>query len=385
MLNSRERLTRCFFHQETDRPAVTVWENYPANDPTYEKTRAYVSEHCDRRLTWWCGREVSCVEPLADAQNTIERRYPCMRTVEPHSEDFERIIRILKTPKGELKAIFLRNLKGQPGLAERHFIQSREDAEKFLSLSLPTIEPETDPFFEMDLKIGERGVIICWLGFNPAGFVVELLGSENFALFTRSDRDILHALCERQMKIMLATAKHLLVKKIGPFFSLSGEEYLVPPLHGPGDFKDFNLKYDKPIVDLVHNGGARMYVHSHGSMKKVLKGFVDAGVDVLHPIEAPPMGDITPAEAKKIIRGKICMEGNIQIARFYEATPDEIREETLALIRDVFDDRRGLIVCPTASAFITGAGETCFPQYRTMIDAVRNWRSSDGCYARGNK
>ena len=373
MLNSRERLTRCYFHEDTDRPAVTVWENYPANDPTYERLRAYVNEYCDRRWNWNCGYEVSCVAPIADAQNTMETKYLCTREVEPHSEAFERVVRVLRTPKGELRDVFLHGLKGQPGLTEKHFIESREDAEKFLSLPVPVIEPEVDLFFEMDRKIGDRGIVDCWLGFNPAGFVVELLGSENFAVFTKSDRDIVHALCERQLGILLSVVKFLLAKNVGPFFSLCGEEYLVPPLHGPIDFNEFNVKYDKPIVDLVHNGGGRMYVHSHGSLKKVLNGFIDAGVDVLHPIEAPPMGDITAAEAKRAIRGRICMEGNIQIARLYEATPEEIRKETLVLVNDVFDDRRGLIVCPTASTYIVGAGEICFPQYKAMIDTVRDW------------
>jgi hypothetical protein len=58
----------------------------------------------------------------------------------------------------------------------------------------------------------------------------------------------------------------------------------------------------------------------------------------------------------------------------YEATPEEIRAETEALVRTAFDDHRGLIVSPTASPYIRGAGETCLPQYQAMIEAVREWR-----------
>jgi hypothetical protein len=94
------------------------------------------------------------------------------------------------------------------------------------------------------------------------------------------------------------------------------------------------------------------------------------GVNVLHPFEAPPMGDIEASEAKKLARGKMCLEGNIQINRMYEATPEEIIEETEQLIKTVFDDNKGLIVCPSASPYIRGEGETCFPQYKAMIDTV---------------
>jgi hypothetical protein len=76
---------------------------------------------------------------------------------------------------------------------------------------------------------------------------------------------------------------------------MDGQERVAPPLHGPLDFHDFNARYDKPIIDLIHEIGGRMHVHCHGSIKRVLNYFVDMQVDVLHPFEAPPMGDITPA------------------------------------------------------------------------------------------
>ncbi len=40
--------------------------------------------------------------------------------------------------------------------------------------------------------------------------------------------------------------------------------------------------------ELVHEAGGRVHVHSHGSVKGVFQGFVDMGVDVLHPIEPTP-------------------------------------------------------------------------------------------------
>ena len=82
------------------------------------------------------------------------------------------------------------------------------------------------------------------------------------------------------------------------------------------------------------------------------------------------MGDLTAAQAKALAGHKLTIEGNIQIAHMYEHTPAEVRAETEALIRDAFADHRGLIVSPTASPYIRGAGEECFPMYQAMIDAV---------------
>jgi uroporphyrinogen-III decarboxylase len=155
---------------------------------------------------------------------------------------------------------------------------------------------------------------------------------------------------------------------------MSGEEFIVPPIHGPRDFQDFIVKYEKPIFDMLHDAGGFCHVHCHGSIRKVFHGFLEVGVDVLHPFEAPPMGDITPSEAKELAKDEICLEGNIQINRMYEASPQEIRHETEQLIDTVFYDRKGLIVCPTASPYVRGMGGEAFPRFKAMIDAVLEWK-----------
>jgi hypothetical protein len=82
----------------------------------------------------------------------------------------------------------------------------------------------------------------------------------------------------------------------------------------------------------------------------------------------------TPPASSAFARGNLCLEGNIQIAHVYEHTPEQVREETEALIRATFDDRRGLIVSTTASPYIRGQGEACFEQYKAMIDTTLEWK-----------
>ena len=66
----------------------------------------------------------------------------------------------------------------------------------------------------------------------------------------------------------------------------------------------------------------------------------------------------------------MALEGNIQIADMYAKSPDEMRAQTEALIRDCFDDRRGLAVTPAASPYMTGRGADCYEQYRAMVETV---------------
>jgi len=360
-VNSRERLGRCYSHEPLDRPGVYVRTGFPDADPTYDRLKAYLNAKTELKSSWYAPWPLDA--SLSETHT------------EPYSEDFERLVTILHTPAGDLRASRLVSLKGQPGLQEEHFLKTTEDAKVYLSAPVAPAECDVSGFFHADRQVGDRGIVQVSLGHNPGGAVAELFGSEQFAIMSALHRDVIHALCEHHMGIALDRAKFLLANGVGPYFGLAGEEYIVPPLHGPKDFEDFIVRYDKPILDVVHEAGGRVHVHCHGSIRRVFESFVDMGADVLHPFEAPPMGDITPAEAKNLARGRMCLEGNIQISRMYEATPADIRRETLELIRDAFDDRRGLIVCPTASPYIRGAGEACFGNFKAMIDTVLEWKA----------
>ncbi len=360
-ISSSERLRRAFCHEEMDRPAVYSRWGFPHDDPSYNELREFLEKHSDMKFGWGASKLIPA--PVMESRT------------EPCSSDFERQITLLKTPEKELRATFLRSLTGQPGLQESFFINSREEAEAFLSLPMPATGGSIDSFFDVVKTAGNRGIVDVSLGMNPGGTAAELMGSENFAMSSVCDRDVVHALCERRMQVLLGLVKYLIEKGVGPYFSMLGEEYIVPPLHGPADFDDFVVRYDKPIIDLIHEAGGRMHIHCHGRLKAIFKGFLDMGADVLHPVEPPPMGDITATEAKALARGRLCIEGNIQIAHMYERAPDDVRQETEALIADAFDDRKDLIVSPSASPYIRDGGRKCLEQYKAMVNAVTSFNA----------
>ncbi len=359
-MTRRERLRQCYFHEELDRPGVYSRTSYPPDDQSYAPLRAYLEERSELKRGWWSGQ--------------VEQQPPVEMRREPHSEDWEREISVLHTPAGDLEASRLVSLRGQPGLDRIHFIKDGADAERYLSLPMPAVGGDTSSFFWADREVGEAGIAEVGLGHNPGGAVAQLCGSETFAIMSVTDREVIHAVVARERDVILNRLKWLLERGVGPYFSLAGQELIAPPLHGPRDFGDFNTRYDRPIIDLIHEAGGRVHVHCHGDMRRVISAFVETGVDVLHPFEAPPLGDVTPAEAKTAARGRMCLEGNIQISEMYQSTPEQIRWQVRALIDAAFDDRRGLIVSPTASPYIRGAGAQCLPQYRAMVEAVLAWR-----------
>ena len=332
-ITSAERLRRLYFHQEMDRPAVIIrWWGF-RDDPTYDQLYKLMTERAD-----W-------VEPW-------------------HASSLVRGPEIPWAPKSDDRS-------------ERHYLlQTVEDAERYLALPLPEIGGDVSEYFRLKKQVGERGIVLAHLGDNPGGQVAGLFGSEEFAMMSVLERDIIHRLMQRQQIITLRLVQYLVDNGVGPYFNICGQEMITPPLHGPNDFHDFNVRYDQPIVERIHTAGGRLNVHCHGSIKAVMDGFPAIGTDVLHCFEAAPMGDVTPAEVKKAWRGRISLEGNIQIADMYEKSPENIRAQTEALISDCFDDHCGLAVSPTASPFMTGKGSICYSKYLAMVETVLEYGRS---------
>jgi hypothetical protein len=322
-LTSRERLRRLYFHEEMDRPAAIVrWWGF-RDDPSYDDLFRLMTEQSDWVEPWGAGS----------------------------------LIRHPEIPWA-----------GEDG--RRRPLRDAEDGERYLALLPAEIGGDVSEYFRLQEAVGERGIVLASLGHNPAALVACRFGSEQFAMMSITDRDLLHRLIRRCRDELLQLADYLLERGVGPYFNICGEEMVAPPLHGPKDFVDFNVQYDRPIAERIHAAGGRLNVHCHGGVKSIIDCFPELGADVFHCFEAPPMGDITPAEAKDALRDKVALEGNIQIADMYEKTPDDIRAQTEALIHDCFDDRRGLAISPTASPYMAGRGMDCYPQYAAMVETV---------------
>ena len=103
-MTRRERLRRCYWHEELDRPGVYSRVGYPHGDPTYDKLKAYLEEKSELKRRWRVAEQLPT--------------HPHSVRTEAYSEDFERQITTLHTPAGDLEANRLVSLKGRPGLQE---------------------------------------------------------------------------------------------------------------------------------------------------------------------------------------------------------------------------------------------------------------------------
>ncbi len=241
-------------------------------------------------------------------------------------------------------------------------------------MSIPAIPYQPDPnqYYKLVEQVGEKGVVITFFT-GPVDVAALYMDPTEFAFWTIDQQDKLHALLGKIAGTMADYLDYLLSHKLGELFLFGGAEEVIPPLGRPAFFDEFITRYEKPFIARIHDYGGLAMLHCHSCVKTVLDRIVAAGYDALQPLEPPPMGDITLAEAKEATKGaNICLIGNIELSDMYELTPPEID----SLVQQTVAEGKpggGFILCISSCLYETILSDKVLANYIAYIDAGRKY------------
>lgn len=341
VMTSRERLMAAFRSQPVDRVPIKIWSAAPWSrvwHPSFQPILDLALAKTDLAVQW--GMDTGYFMTHMDAVDLWVSDKPS------DHEGFRERHTVVHTKHGDLHSIDAYSTENKPGMQMKHAIESVEDARRFLSIPYVPIQPDVSDFFFKQKEMGERGIMIAQIDFEPIYAVQMLMGSELLAVWLMEERDLIREMVECLTERVIDRVEYLLSRGVGPVLGYYGPELCSPPLVRPVDFQEFVVDVDRRFTRLVKDAGNLLWVHSHGPMSRVLQGFLDIGVDCLNPIEPPPMGDVTMRQARQIVGNRMCLEGNIEADDMYRATPAHIRH----LVAQAIEEARGggLILCPTS-------------------------------------
>lgn len=138
----------------------------------------------------------------------------------------------------------------------------------------------------------------------------------------------------------------------------------------PDDFSDLWLPYYKRINDWVHlNTPWKTFKHSCGAVESLMKNFIEAGFDIINPVQVNARG-MDPAYLKKTYGKDLVFWGggiDTQITLPY-GTPAKVREEVLKLC-EIFNKDGGFVFNTVHNAQANVPVENLI----AMIDAVKEF------------
>lgn len=339
-MNGRERLTAIFENRETDRPALKLWGFHPRQalmHPAYAPVHDLAAQVTD----WVLGAASPANINLGMAAGSVVEE-----TRQPGPAGWEDITTVWHTPAGNLKSVFRSSTRGLPGYELEHMVKCERDVEALLSVPYKPHPFDPARYLQEDRLAGDRG--ICLYQLDHAMYALQrTLGPENFAILSVEYREELLAVIEEYARRIRREAECAFDAGLKPVFGWVGPEVCIPPLMSPRDFEEMVFAVDKPLCDLIHERGGHVWVHCHNKVGAFLGRFIRMGVDVLNPVEPPPMGDVHLADAIAAHGNAIGLEGNIETHDLWAAEPTHVARLVRECVREGRKSGR-FILCPSA-------------------------------------
>jgi uroporphyrinogen decarboxylase len=166
----------------------------------------------------------------------------------------------------------------------------------------------------------------------------DYFGMENYFMKMHTDPAVVDAVVRHVVDFYLEANEKLFGlagDKIDAFFFGNDFGSQLDLLISPGHFDRFVMPYFRELTDQAHRHGYHVVLHSCGAIERVIPRLIDAGVEVLHPIQALAKNMDAASLAKKY-NGEIVFLGGVDTQRLLPfGTAQEVRDGVRRL-KDLF-------------------------------------------------
>jgi len=165
--------------------------------------------------------------------------------------------------------------------------------------------------------------------------VANLFGFEELLIKMHTHPELVDAVLERVCMFYL-DANRLFYQEAGDemdafFFGndLGAQRGL---MISPAQLERYIFPWIRRFAEQAHGSGYQVILHSCGSVHDILRGFVDAGIQCLHPLQARACGMDAQTLARDV-KGKIAFFGGIDTQELLvHGTPDEVRADVRRVV-----------------------------------------------------
>ena len=288
----------------------------------------------------------------------------CIREVERREDrDGETTVREIDTPKGKLRAVTRRDRRTLTVWTVKYPVEDMEDIRKIISVPWELPEDLAPPG-DLPPDVEGRRVVYTHIS-SPFVCVAGMMPYQDFLLLCATERNLVRELTEECKRRILSVLDVLLSRPGIDVVWMGGCEWLTPPMGSPELYEELVQGPEEEVISRIHRAGALVHVHCHGNVRSTIESVVDRGADYFEPVEPPPDGDITMAEAKEVVRGRMTLGGNVEVRVLEFGDLEEVEAAT----RAAFEGGRSRMVLQTTEGPIAPRmSERMRANYHRMID-----------------
>ncbi len=269
--------------------------------------------------------------------------------VVPLTNGFQEIRGTIDTPKGELKFVTHFDPVSGTTWTQEYPVKTLHDLETIASVPWELPEGLAPPTEIEAEDFDTRGYCRTQIS-SPFVCVAGMMKFEQFLEFTATEPTLIDELTDICLKRTLDVLSVLLSKPGIEVVWIGGSEWVTPPMASPRVYDRLVQEQERRLIETIHaarsheQGKIAVHVHCHGNVRQALERMIERGTDYTEPVEPPPDGDITMAEAKQLAAGRITLGGNVECRVLCNGLGDEVE----AAVRAAFDGgKERFILRPT--------------------------------------
>jgi uroporphyrinogen decarboxylase len=325
-MTSKERVMAAINHQQTDRVPIT----FDAEDIVYDELHKHLG--------------TGTKEELFDALHVDTWMIMPKNFIYPESEEGKKE----KIATWGFKMVVAEYSGGTYDELSESPLAGKDDISDINNYPWPDDNAMDYSHMPPEAKAHEDRAIITPFAGGPYFIASFIRGLEDLMIDFVARKDYAHRLIDetaerviRFLEIMLDQhGKEIdVVYMDDDFCSQQG------PLFSPDIFKEFIMPYMTRVVDITHKHNKKFLLHVCGAVRPFLPMIIDAGVDILEPIQTRAEG-MGPVGLKKDFGKDLCFYGGVDLQQILcKGTVQEVTDEVKRLI-DVLSIDGGYIIGP---------------------------------------
>jgi uroporphyrinogen decarboxylase len=226
--------------------------------------------------------------------------------------------------------------KKRSSLSEGGVFAETEDLAEVEAFSWPELTyidfAETLKEIDKTVAAGQAVLSGSWSSFYHKA--CDFFGMENYFIKMHTNPAVVDAVTRHIVDFYLEINEKLFSiagSKIDAFFFGNDFGSQLDLLISPAYFDRFVMPYFREFTEQAHHHGYNVVLHSCGAIDRVINRLIDAGVEVLHPIQAMAK-DMDAESLVKKYKGKITFMGGVDTQRILPfGTPEDVRTEVRRL------------------------------------------------------
>jgi len=191
------------------------------------------------------------------------------------------------------------------------------------------------------------------------------MGLDNFSIALHEDRGLVEDVLDRYVKFSERTVEVFCELGFDGIWVFDDFAFKTGPMFSPAVLRDVVLPKLRVATGKI---SVPWIFHSDGNLFPVMDDLLTLGMSGIHPIEPEAMG---LAEAKRVLKGRACVIGNISVSLLASGTAAQVRQAV----------HEAVAVGAPGGGFILSTGN-CIPAYarienvRAMLQTITELRGA---------